>query len=216
LREVIPVRSRVACRLWKPCCLPRNRQPPPSGMFPKLGDVDVDQLARPGAFVATCWLTGDSIDVGKPVESATDQDGVHRRGRHRELGPDLNRPQSPFPAQVHDLANHRGGGLGVLGVPRRGPIAHPGRAFLAVALGPLRRGAPGDVEELSRPRRRPTLLDDQPRQPQTMFRSQSRVSVSHEGLPVEWVLDSSTPHRGGLHLSTARRTRSHNVPGHHI
>jgi hypothetical protein len=46
------------------------------GDVAELGDVDVDQLPGPGAFVAG-RLAGDSVDVGEPVEPATGQDGVH-------------------------------------------------------------------------------------------------------------------------------------------
>src|SRR5262249_31192475 len=93
--------------------------------------------------------------------------------------------QALFPAQVHDLAHHRSRGLRVLGVPGRGTVVHTARTFVTIALCPLGRGAPGDMEELSRPCGRPTVFDDQPSQPKSVFRSQSRVSVSHEGLLVE-------------------------------
>jgi hypothetical protein len=185
------------------------------GDVAELGDVDVDQLTRSGPLIAAGRLTGDPVDVGQPVEPAPDQHRMHGRGRDPQLRPDRHRPQPLLPPHVHDLADHRLRGLGVLGATCRGSVIHPGRTLRAIPISPLVGGPPGNVEELSRPGRGPTLLYDQPRQPEAMLRGQRSVNVSHEGLLVERFLDSSTPHREAFTHLRARRTQSHNVPGHH-
>src|SRR3954465_15462813 len=87
-----------------------------------------------------------------------------------------------FPTQVHDLADHRLRGLGVLGVSGRGTVDHPSQPLLAIPARPLVSGAPADVEELSSPGRAPAIINDQARQPEPVSRGQSSVSVGHEGL----------------------------------
>ena len=155
--------------------------------------------------VAADRLAGGPVDVGQPVDSTPDQDRVHRRGRHGEPVADLDRPEPLLPAQVHDLAGHRRRSAVRLAVRRGGTVDHPGRAFGGVAVGPLLRCAPRDVVALGRAGRRPAVIDDQAREPESGAWGQGSVgmgSVGHEGL-----LDGerflrqlhSTP--GGLHPS---------------
>jgi len=80
---------------------------PTVGDVAELLHIDVDQ--RPGmvVFVTAHRLASDPIDVGKPVDSASDQHRVHRRCRHPQLGGDRDRTQPPTPPQVHDRPDHR-------------------------------------------------------------------------------------------------------------
>src|SRR4051812_33234017 len=65
---------------------------------------------------------------------------------------------------------------------------------MAVTLGPAFSGRPGHLITLGGPGDGPALINDQTRQPKTTTRSQSSVSVGHEGLLLaERFLDSSTP-----------------------
>jgi hypothetical protein len=116
---------------------------------------------------------GVPVAPGEPATVAAGQPERLRECRNSGIGGELQ------PALDHWCRR-----VGVLGVPGRGAIDHSGRALVAVALGPLGRGAPRDVEELSCPCGWPAVIDDQPRQPQSMLRGQCRVSVSHEGLLV--------------------------------
>lgn len=72
----------------------------------------------------------------------------------------------------------------MLGAPGRGTIGYPGRSLVAIALGPFDRDAAGHLAELRSSRRRPTVIDDEPPQPEQVIRSQCRISVGHEGLLV--------------------------------
>ena len=186
-----------------PLCLAEVAPAAAVGDVAELGDIDVDQLPRPGALISTGRLTGHSVDMGEPVEPAAHQYRVDCRGRHAEAGTDLHRSEPLLPPEMDDLADHRLRGLGVLGVPGRGAVVHAGRAVLAVALGPLLSGAPRDVEELGRSSDWPSIIDDQARKPQTMARGQRSVSVGHEGLlACEAVPRQLHFTSGGLHPST--------------
>jgi hypothetical protein len=54
----------------------------PVGDVPELLDIDVDQGPGVVVLVAADHLAGAPVDVGEPVDPATDQDRVHGRGRH--------------------------------------------------------------------------------------------------------------------------------------
>jgi hypothetical protein len=74
-----------------------------------------------------------------------------------------------------------------------GPIRHPGRSLVPVALGPPLGGRPADLEPLSGPGGGPALLHDTAGQPQPAELAQGCVRVDYEDILVEWVLGSSTP-----------------------
>ncbi len=85
------------------------------------------------------------VDMGKPIDTAPHEHRVHGQGGHAESVGDLDRAEPLLPRQVHDLAQHRCRPPMRPVMRLRGPIEHPGRPFLGVAVGPLLRGAPGDV-----------------------------------------------------------------------
>jgi hypothetical protein len=71
-----------------------------------------------------------------------------------------------------------------------GPVAHTGRAFGAVAVGPSFRGGPRDLESLCGLRDRQAFLDDQLGQDEPMLLGQWGVSVdlsvTLSGPPMRW------------------------------
>ncbi|RAO30071.1 hypothetical protein ONO86_05623 [Micromonospora noduli] len=69
------------------------------------GDVDMQHRARMRVFVAAHGFTGDPVDMAEPVEPATQQHGVHGRGRHVQAPADLHRAEALLEAQVHDFAD---------------------------------------------------------------------------------------------------------------
>ncbi|KWU67907.1 hypothetical protein AWW71_29450, partial [Bacillus cereus] len=92
----------------------------------EFGHVDVDQRTRIGVFVATDRLSGGTIQVGKPVQPASHQHRVDRRGRQREFVADLDRPQPVPQPPPHDLARQFQRGLGRARVRTARPIGHRG------------------------------------------------------------------------------------------
>jgi hypothetical protein len=176
------------------------------GDLAELLHIHVQQVPGMVVLVATDRLAGGPVHMGEPVEPAADQHRVHRRGRQAQPVGDLDRAEPLLPPQVHDLPDGRGRGPVRLMVRTRGPVGHPGRPLLAVPGRPLRGGLPGHVVTLRGPRRRPAVLDDQPRQPQPGTRGQGSVgmgSVGHEDLlVVERFLRQLHSTSGGLHPST--------------
>ena len=191
--------ARCRCTVLVALLAPDVAPAPAVGDLADLLHIHVDQVAGFLVLVAADGLTGCAVDVGKPVEPATDQDRVHGRGRHVESVGDLDRSEPLLPAQVHDLADHWCWCPVRLVTRRRGPISHAGRTLGLVAVRPLLRGLPRHVVALGGPGRRPAVVDDQTRQPQSGAWRQGSVgmgSVGHEGLlGVKRFLDSSTPHR---------------------
>lgn len=88
--------------------LPADVTPPATvGDLPELLDVDVDHVAGPFVFVATDRFPCRPVEMDQAVDPAPDQDRVDRRGRHPQTVTNLDRAESLFPPQMHDLANHR-------------------------------------------------------------------------------------------------------------
>ena len=139
------------------------------------------------------------IYVGS-VEPTSDHDRVDSRGCHVELRRDLDRAAPLLPAQLDDTADHRGRPPEVLRVARREAIDHPAAPsrFRVAQLSVVRR-----VTWKSGTGGQPSF-NDKSRQSQAGSPGQCRVSVSHEGFLWEWVLDTSTPHPGGLPFTYLR------------
>jgi len=148
----------------------------------EFGDVDVDQRARVVVLVAADRFTGDSIDMGEPVDPAAPQNGVHRRGCDACLAGDLRGPKPMTPPQPHDLLNHGRRRLGRAGPRPRAAIGHTRDTLGVVAIGPLGGRPCRDHEHLRRRGPSPALIDNQTREPQPRTRSQNSISVGHEGL----------------------------------
>ena len=154
------------------------------GNVAELGDVDVDQ--RPGMImlVTADRFPGDSVDVAEPIDPATLEHRVDSRRRQAELTSDLHGTQPAPPSRIHDPLDHRRRCLGRHRAWTAGSISHPCRALGAGPRRPLAGSDGRDHEYLRRDRRRPPVIDDQARQAQTSARSESSVSVGHEGLLV--------------------------------
>ena len=131
------------------------------GRIERIADVEHELLARVVAELHAGFA--DALAVGKLRVRIDDRAGFARAVQHRRR-----------PAQHGDNAGR---------LLEQGDQALV--LFLAIALRPLVGRAPGDVEELRSLGRGPAVLDDQPRQPQSVIRGQCRVSVSNEGLPRE-------------------------------
>jgi len=88
----------------------------------------VEHRAGPVVFVAADRFAGGVVAVARPVDPASGEDGVHGRGWHVQPAGDLDRAQTLFPPQMHDLAHDR--------------LRRPGRAAgcrlaIVFALGPF-------------------------------------------------------------------------------
>jgi hypothetical protein len=86
--------------------------PAPIRDVAQLLHIHMDQVPGVGVFVAAHRFPGGAVEMGEPVDPTGHQDPVHRRGRHPEDRGDPDRSQALFPAQVHDLAQHRDRGRG--------------------------------------------------------------------------------------------------------
>nr|BFE68405.1 hypothetical protein GCM10020092_017060 [Actinoplanes digitatis] len=67
-------------------------------------DVDVDQVARAGVFVAADRLAGGPVEMGQAGDAGAAQDGVAGRGGQVQTAADSCRSPSAAGAQVQDLA----------------------------------------------------------------------------------------------------------------
>ncbi|VXC53820.1 conserved hypothetical protein [Aeromicrobium sp. 9AM] len=182
----------------------------------ELGDIDMDHRPGMGVFVAADRFTGDPVDAAEPVHPTPHQHRVDRRGRDPEPASDLHRSEAVPPPQAHDLPHHGRWRLIRAGTWPRGPVGHPGRAFVSEPGSPFAGRHGRDHEHLRRLRRRPAILNDQFREPQTGTRGQSSVSVGHEGLLcAERLLDISTPQPEAFAVQQIRSVSRNNVPGHH-
>jgi len=81
----------------------------PGGDVAQLLDIDMDQGAGSGVFVAADRLAGGPVQVSEAADAATNQDGMHGGGGQPNPRGDLGRPQPLGPAQVHHLAHQRRG-----------------------------------------------------------------------------------------------------------
>ena len=127
---------------------------------------------------------------------------VDRRGRDPEPAADLDRAQAPCANAARRICRTtcRWVRFGH-GARPTGPVDHPGRTLGSEPGRPLAGGHGRDHEHLRRRRRRPAVLDDQFREPQSSSRGQCSVSVGHEGLLVAEAVPRQLHFTtGGLHL----------------
>jgi hypothetical protein len=83
---------------------------------------------------------------------------------------------------MHDPAHHQRRGPPGCVVRAAGPIRHPGRSLVRVALGPPVGRSPADLKSLGGPSSWPALDDDGAGQPQSAELAQGCVTVGHEDL----------------------------------
>ncbi|XUK61062.1 hypothetical protein ABMA10_03730 [Plantibacter sp. RU18] len=159
---------------------------------------------RPGilVLVTTHDLTGPDVDVVQPVDAAAHQNRVNGRRGHAQLPADPDRTKAFAPPQRHDLLHHRLAGA-VRGAMRaRGPILHALDPHRRVSVGPPLRGRPRNMEVHGRVTHRPTLINAQTRDAQSLAWRQSSINVGHRGPPrSERNLSSSTPTQEVLFIS---------------
>ncbi|OXR39619.1 hypothetical protein B7C42_08313 [Nocardia cerradoensis] len=128
-------------------------------------DIDVDQVARRGVFVAADRCRGGPVEPAQPGHAIAGQDPVHGGGVQSEQVGDAGR--SP-PAQEADFDDAAFGarGCAVRAVVRTaGPVAHRGGAGGAVPVGPPFRGGRRDLESFRGSAQWPSVVDDAPSQP---------------------------------------------------
>jgi len=158
----------------------------------QLLDVNVDQLAGPGTFVAADRRGGGSVHVREPVEVITDQHPVDRRGRDAEVdreavGADLVGAATPADLDLGRFGDPQGRLAGSAGA-----VMETVGAEFQVAVPPLRRAPARDPHRRGHVRDRGAGLDPATQQ-QSTLRGQRGVTVTHEDLR-EAVLASTPAH----------------------
>lgn len=129
----------------------------------ELLDVDVDQFAGPGAFIAAHGLAVGTVAGGENGQAVPDEDAMGGGGG--DTGAVLaSQPQNPC----------LDGGQGAVGLAVRaaGAVLHPGPALLPVAAGPACGGRMADLETFCGPPQRPSVVHDTPCQTQPAGRRQ--------------------------------------------
>jgi hypothetical protein len=118
-RAAVFVAGLVRCRGAVPAALDASDLAPAAavGHVAEFLDVDVEQVAGCGVFIAADRFPADPVEVAEPVEPAPHEHRVHGRGGQAEPVTDADRSESSFPAQVHDLADQRR--RGAAGLPMR-------------------------------------------------------------------------------------------------
>ncbi len=162
------------------------------GDVAQLLDVDVHQVAGCVVLVAAYCPAGGPVEVCESGEFVAAQDPVHCSGIQAQQVGDACR--SP-PAQDADFDDSSFGACRCLVravVRAAGPIGHPGRAVVAVAVGPAFGGGVSDLESFGGPSQGPVVLDDTASQTQPPQLRQRGITVGHEDLrKVSAFLDSS-------------------------
>jgi hypothetical protein len=149
--------------------------------------VHMDQVTRSIALVAADQFSGGPVQVGQPVQPASDQHCVHRGGRDPEKVTDRHRTQPVPTTQAHDPPDHARRRAVMLTTRSTRAVPHSLRALDPVPLGPLVRGPPRHVESLGRPSDGPALINHQLTEPEPGAWSQGSIgmgSVRHEDLLV--------------------------------
>ena len=145
----------------------------------ELLDINMQELARPGALVADCWLETESAKTAKAAAGKDPRDG--RQGHRERLG-DLGGCH-PQPAQLHDDRYPlRAGAVGDPQRRRRAVEEQP--IATAIATSPLTSTTHTDAGGLSRRPHRPALINDAASKLSPTAPTESRVTVQiHPGAP---------------------------------
>jgi hypothetical protein len=146
----------------------------------QLLDVDVDQFAGPGTFIAADQLPGGAVQPGQPVHAVPTQDGVHGGGRQADQRADPRRSQLPFRAQRQHLRLEPGRSLARQAMGPTGPVKQTGGAFGSPASQPLVAGRARDVELDHDMRDWAAQLDNPADEFGTAVDRQAGISVGHE------------------------------------
>jgi hypothetical protein len=149
----------------------------------ELLDVDVDQFARPGSFVAAHAFAGGPVGGRQRGQAMTVQDPVGSGGGDACAGGQPHRSDAVLAPQPHDLSFDRGGRLARAVVRTAGAIVHPSCPVPAVAVRPTGGGGVADLETFRGPAQRPAVVDDTPGQTQPAGRRQRGVTVEQRGPP---------------------------------
>lgn len=179
-------------------------------------DVDVDEFAGPGAFVAADGLAGGPVGGGQGGQTVPDQDAVGGGRGDTGAGGQPHRPDPVLAPQPHDLPFDRGGRLAGAVVWAAGAVAHARLAQLPVAARPAGGGGVADLEAIRGPPQRPAVVHDTPGQTQPAGRGQRGITVGHEGLlavGADFAIHTEPRRPSPVQAPSTRVT---NVPGQHI
>ncbi len=180
------------------CCPAEDFVAAAVGNPAQLLDVDVDQFAGSGAFVAADGLAGRTVQGGQGRLAVSLEDAVSGRGR--DVAPDgqPERAYAVFAPEAEDFRLDFGRCPSGLVVGPAGAVTHSGDAELPVAGGPSGGGGVADLETLRCPAQRPSVLDDTAGQAKTPGLGQRGVTVDHEGLLGSVQMSQSTPNPEAL------------------
>jgi hypothetical protein len=115
--------------------------------------------------IAADRLAGGPVQMGQAADTAADHNGLHGGAARPTWGAIWAGPSRWVQPSCTTLSTSRVGcAVGCGGAA--GPVGHPSRALLLVALGPPMRGGPATLEPLGRPSHGPALVHNGPGQPQ--------------------------------------------------
>src|SRR5690606_3540480 len=180
----------------------------PVGDPADLLDVHVHQLAGTVAFIAhrgglagADHLAADRVELTQVGQSVAAQDPRHGPRTDAEFGPEPVRPTTfPLP-QGHDLVGELAAGAGRATMRARGTLAKPLLALAAIPVDPARGALARDTHLLGHVRDRAPLPEYPIDNDAAAVQGQPGITVGHENLRSEWVLDSHTPTGGSPHIN---------------
>jgi hypothetical protein len=148
----------------------------------ELFDVDVDQFAGPGAFVASHGFTGGPVADDQSGQVVPDEDAVGGGGGDAAAGGQPHWSDAVLTPQPHDLLLDGSRRLARAVVGAAGAVVHPCLAEPPVSVRPACGGGVADPETFRGPPQRPAVVHDTPGQTQPAGRRQRGIEVGHEGL----------------------------------
>jgi AICAR transformylase/IMP cyclohydrolase PurH len=125
--------------------------PPPSGDAAELLDVDVDQLAGTGAFVAADGFAGGTVGGCQSGQVVSDEYAVGGGGGDAASGGQPHRSDAMFAAQAHYPFLDGVQGAAGLVAGAAGAVLHPGGPVYPVAACPACCGRVADLEAFRGP-----------------------------------------------------------------
>src|SRR3954447_19542918 len=172
-------------------------------------DVDVDQLARPLAFIALGLLEPETSELAHPDPG---QDPRHRRQRHPERVGDL-RASEPQPPERGDRLDPPLAGAVRDEPRRRGPIEETGIALDQEPTHPLASAPDADLGGRGRLGHRPPFDNDTTGKQPPLVQAEGRVSVQlHPVSSLGLVASDTSSLQGGPDEPTSSGTTPRRRP----